>query len=102
MTAAALIPVIRNGKAMATDSFFVSFAHGAVDVITRRVSGPVFYTRQVRAQNAADQNLANIRLSHRNPHKPIAPGENRSICVPRPNVRSNPDVKLHWNAGRRI
>ena len=33
---------------------------GSERCITRQVSGPVFYTRQVRAQNAADQNLANI------------------------------------------
>ena len=34
---------------------------GSERCITHPVSGPVFYTRQVRAQNAAGQNLANIR-----------------------------------------
>ena len=33
---------------------------GCVDATTRQVSGPGFYTRRVPAQNAADQNPANI------------------------------------------
>jgi len=34
--------------------------------------------------------------------KPIVQGENRSIGVFLPNVQSNPDVKLHLNAGNRF
>lgn len=49
-------------RAEGLDDFMYEELESWATVFTRRVSGPGFYTKRVPAQNAADQNPANIHL----------------------------------------